>query len=219
MLLETLWAFFEREVFWLPHSQVGVNSLFNPYSDLIPGVDLPNADHSRRENLHNYLASITEWPHILIIGEAPGWRGCRFSGVPFTSEAQLVSGRTPFPGSQSSLRSSPYSEASATIFWRVMRPYHPQFLVWNCIPFHPFEPGEPLSNRHPTEAEIGNFAPLLARLVSLLAPNQVIAIGKSAERALFLLGMPCFTARHPAHGGSKDFSSKMARILQSSHDQ
>jgi len=190
--------------------------LFNLYYDLIPGVDLPRADQLRRENFYYYLASITEWPQYLVIGEAPGWRGCRFSGIPFTSEAQLVSGVLPFTGKQSSLRSYPNCESSATIFWRVMQPYHSQFLVWNCIPYHPHKLGVPLSNRSPTEAEVRNFAPSLDELISLLAPGQVIAVGKSAQKALTLLGIPCIAVRHPAHGGLKEFSSKMARILQSS---
>ncbi len=190
--------------------------MINPYRDPIPGVDLPNADRLRRENLHNYLASITEWPRYLALGEAPGWRGCRFSGVPFTNEAQLVTGALPFSGSQTSLRASPYCEASATIFWRVMRPYHPRFLVWNCVPFHCHKSGEPLSNRSPTMAEIDDLTPLLARLISLLAPEQVIAIGKSARRALFQLGFHCLEVRHPSHGGSTEFGASMVRILQSS---
>ena len=217
MLLEALWSFFEEDIFWIRSSQDESSLLFNPYQDLIPEVDLPNADQLRRENLYRYLASMSGWPPCLVVGEAPGWRGCRFSGIPFTSEAQLVSSVLPFSGFRSSQRSSPYTEASATLFWRIMKPYHPQFLVWNCIPFHPHQPGVPLSNRAPSEAEIRKFSPSLARLISLLAPRQVIAIGKSAQKALTMLGISCIAVRHPAHGGSKEFGVKMARILQSLH--
>jgi uracil-DNA glycosylase len=217
MLLETIWDFIDREVFKLPPTRYPGRSIINPYHDLIPGIDLPNADRLRRENLHSYLASITEWPRYLAIGEAPGWRGCRFSGVPFTSEVQLVTGLLPFSGIQTSRRTTPYREASATIFWQVMQPYHPRFLAWNCIPFHCHQAGKPLSNRSPGSAEIDIFAPLLARLISLLAPEKVIAIGNSAQRTLSLLGLPYFEVRHPAHGGSKEFGASMARILHSLH--
>jgi len=71
---------------------------------------------------------------------APGYKGCRFSGVPFTSEAQLSSGLLPFKGDRSSCMNQPWSENTATIFWRVMMRYHPDFIAWNCFPFHPHEP-------------------------------------------------------------------------------
>ena len=42
-----------------------------------------------RSRLGTYLASRSGAP-ILLVGEAPGYRGARVSGVPFTSERQLT---------------------------------------------------------------------------------------------------------------------------------
>lgn len=59
----------------------------------------------RRARLRAYLESRADAP-LLLVGEAPGYRGARVSGVPFTSERQLTG-------------SGP-AEATATIVHRVL---------------------------------------------------------------------------------------------------
>jgi hypothetical protein len=59
----------------------------------------------RRARLAAYLESRAEAP-LLLVGEAPGYRGARVSGIPFTSERQLTG-------------SGP-AEATATIVHRVL---------------------------------------------------------------------------------------------------
>lgn len=45
----------------------------------------------RRNNLRLYLNQISQLrPKVLLVGEAPGYHGCRFTGVPFTSEYILL---------------------------------------------------------------------------------------------------------------------------------
>lgn len=66
-------------------------TLFNFYNNDVPGIDIPNGAGTRRENLKTYLGSFPEVPEILIVGEAPGYRGCRFTGVPFTCERKFGS--------------------------------------------------------------------------------------------------------------------------------
>jgi len=212
MLLQTVWDWLEGEVFSLPVETGGSRPLFNPYHGINPAVDQPRADHIRRENLGRYLESFTLWPDWLVIGEAPGWRGCRFSGVPFTSEVQL-SGGLPFCGSPSSLGDQPFAETTATVFWQVMRAYHPRFLVWNSLPFHPHHLGQPLTNRTPTLSEIHLGGEVLRRLVVLVQPQQVIAVGRSAQSALQRLGIAAIALRHPGHGGVKTFEAGMQAIL------
>ena len=97
MLLASVWEWLEIEIFGLP-SITGERALFNFYRDADPAVDRPGAALIRRQNLYRYLASFQTRPLLLALGEAPGWRGARFSGIPFTSEAQLLSGRLPFGG-------------------------------------------------------------------------------------------------------------------------
>jgi uracil-DNA glycosylase len=212
MLLQSIWEWLEGNVFDLPAAISGSRPQFNPYRGVDPAVDRPRADGIRRENLQRYLNSFTLWPEVLVIGEAPGWRGCRFSGVPFTSEAQLIGG-LPFCGAPSSLGDQPHAEATATVFWQVMREYHPRFMAWNSLALHPHLPGLPLSNRTPTPDEIHAHSEALAKLILLIQPRQVVAVGKSALSALQRLGLATEAIRHPGHGGAKTFSAGMQAIF------
>jgi len=90
----------------------------------------------RRARLAAYLESRADAP-LLLVGEAPGYRGARISGIPFTSERQLTG-------------SGP-AEATATIVHRVLAELGlaGQVLLWNVVPTHP---GSATSNRPPTAA-------------------------------------------------------------------
>src|SRR2546428_107536 len=59
-----------------------IGATFNFYREG-GGADL------RRERLHAYLEEHRH-AELLLVGEAPGWRGTRISGIPFTSERQLT---------------------------------------------------------------------------------------------------------------------------------
>jgi len=95
-----------------------------------------------------------------------------------------------------------------------MATHHPHFLAWNCVPFHPHRPGQPLSNRPPTKQEIAKYMPLLEELIALLQPQQVIAVGRSAERALAQIGLTPLAVRHPAHGGAAAFRQGVEEIYR-----
>jgi uracil-DNA glycosylase len=209
MILTNLWNLFENKVFPV-HS---TDTLFNQYNDTDLNVDLPNADKIRRKNLRSYLMSFPKRPSIVVIGEAPGPRGCRFSGVPFTSEAQLCKGILPFKGLQSSINDTPYSENTATIFWKVMLHHFPKFFMWNCVSYHPHKPGEILSIRNPTKNEIVIYSKLLSEILLLIKPKHLVAVGRSAEFALNEIGFPYIYVRHPSCGGAKDFRTSIERIF------
>jgi uracil-DNA glycosylase len=211
MILDDILKLFEEKIF---SASLKDGSLFNQYNDKNLEIDLPDADKIRQDNLRNYLRSFTERPSVIVIGEAPGWRGCRFSGVPFTSEFQLCDNDLPFTGNQSSRNESPYKESTATIFWNFMSDYHTQFFAWNCIPFHPYKSDNPLSNRTPTTREISTYLALLSEIVSFMQPSQIVAVGKSAERSLKNLGIPFSYVRHPSHGGAYEFRIGMERVFR-----
>jgi hypothetical protein len=108
---------------------------------------------------------------------------------------------------QSSKNERPYAEASATIFWRVMYLHHAQFLVWNCLPFHPYQHGKLLSNRSPKRTEIRAYLHLLEGFIEILSPTRVIAVGASAQFALAEVNVDAQRVRHPSHGGSREFQA------------
>jgi uracil-DNA glycosylase len=143
----------------------------------------------RRERLAAYLEARAdaEW---LLVGEAPGYRGARVSGLPFTSERQLT-GAGP-------------AEATATIVHRVLGELGvaERVLLWNVVPTHP---GTATSNRAPTRREVAEgraFADELAR------GRRVIAVGRVAQAAL-----GGDYVRHPSHGGASEFAATLGALL------
>ena len=145
-----------------------------------------------RERLVAYLESRAS-ASLVLVGEAPGYRGARVSGIPFTSERQLTG-------------SGP-AEATATIVHRVLARLgiEEDILLWNVVPTHP---GTETRNRMPTATEIRESK---AFLEPMCRGRCVIAVGRVAEGLLSGAAV-----RHPAHGGAKEFEREMMRLLSSS---
>jgi len=210
MLLEPVWHLLEEQLFT---AEAGPG-LFNPYADRDGAHDQPDAVAIRQANLRQYLAAYTARPDVFLLAEAPGPWGCRFSGVPITSEAQLLDPAFPLSGAQSSARLAPHTEYSANIYWRVMAPYFPRFFTWNSVPFHPFKPGEPFSIRTPKSSEVKAFGGVLHGLLDLLQPTAVLAIGRKAEYALNQIGVTATYVRHPSQGGARLFEAGIHAAFQ-----
>lgn len=208
-MLPTVWALFENHIFPAPSS----DELFNPYSDRRNDLDVPDASTLRRENLRRYLRCFDTAPPLFLLLEAPGPWGCRFSGVPVTSEAQLTDADFPIDGTATSQEEVPITEYSASIFWRVLRPYFPQFFVWNSLPLHPHDPGEPLSIRTPRRSEVQVWHDVLADLLAELAPERTVGVGRKGERALEAVDADPTYVRHPSQGGAKKFEAGMETIV------
>jgi uracil-DNA glycosylase len=209
--LSELAIFFQEKLFPLPSYE----SLLNPYSYQHPNTDQPNAPKIRQRNLLNYLSHFEDKPRYLIIGEAPGPWGCRFSGVPFTSERQLAQGELPFNGKPTSIHNPPVAERSATIFWDTLKPYHQDFLVCNSIPLLPHKPNDPQTLRPPKRTEIREFQFILAFMIEQLQPETILAVGRRAEEALHMLKQPSYYVRHPSHGGKGEFIKTLVEFFPS----
>lgn len=207
-LPDDIWSVFEHRLLSVPSSSLA--ALFNPYNSVDPRADRPDADRIRKANLRRYVDCFAESPRVLLVGEAPGRRGCRFSGVPFTSEQQLVSGEIPFTGAQSSQGSVPFTERSASAVWSVVGDLHPDVFLWNAVPLHPHDPANPTENRTPTVAERRLFLALTDDLLGVLKPTMVVAAGRVAEDALKGRG-PRYV-RHPSRGGAAEFRWGFAEV-------
>jgi hypothetical protein len=186
---------------------------FNPYRNRHPRWDINNAPRIRIENLKNYVDDHSSGVRILLVTEAPGPWGCRFSGVPITSEAQVVDTDFPARGLRTTRRDKPFSEYSASIYWRVLARYYDQIFTWNAVPVHPFHPGRPDSIRPPRQAEINHFLPVLGDVTEWAKPDRILAVGRKAEQALTRLGLQAEYVRHPSQGGSKIFEAGIRRVL------
>jgi hypothetical protein len=193
----------------------------NPYRDARPDLDRPGAARARRRNLEAYLEAVGE-PRILLIGEALGYRGGRFSGIPFTSERQLAGPRRerlPWAGEAPRLRPTGtrpglWREPSATVVWRTLSGRADGVLLWNSFPWHPWGPGGPLSNRRPELRLLRRNLDLLERLLGAHPEALPVAVGRTAERALVDLGVAePGTVRHPAHGGAPAFRRDLKPFL------
>jgi uracil-DNA glycosylase len=141
-----------------------------------------------RDRLARYLEERRDAP-VLLVGEAPGYRGARISGIPFTSERQLT-GAGP-------------AEATATIVQRVLAELGltEHALLWNVLPTHP---GTATSNRAPTRSEVEAGLPFA---LELARGRRVVAVGRIAAAALQAPYL-----RHPSHGGATDFRDGLLQL-------
>ncbi|HEY8132850.1 MAG TPA: uracil-DNA glycosylase [Thermoanaerobaculia bacterium] len=170
------------------------------------------ANAIRRSNLQLYLQQIGN-PRMLLVGEAPSYRGGRLTGIPFTSESimmRLLDGHRGYRKATLGPRLS--TEASATMVWATIQHIEPLPLLWNAFPFHPFVAGNPFSNRIPTTGELLVGAPFLEWLLQLFPIERVVAVGNLAERSLTRLGIEHVKVRHPSQGGKRKFIEGLARL-------
>lgn len=175
----------------------------------------------RRGNLALYLTRLAvRRPGVLLVGEAPGYRGCAVTGVPFTSRAILLDERSPFGlfGAAAGFRIDEEScaarEATATIVWGALGALGQLPLLWNACPFHPHPSGRPAANRAPTAAEVAAGEWAVRELLTLFPVGQVIAVGNRARAALGRWGIPAAAVRHPSHGGKAAFSRELERLFK-----
>lgn len=208
-MLPTVWDLFETHLF--PASST--DELFNPYRDRHAPLDVAGAPARRRDNLRAYLRCFDDAPPLFLLLEAPGPWGCRFTGVPITSEAQLVDPDFPIEGTPTRRQDEPTSEYSASIFWRVLQPHFPHFFVWNSLPLHPHDADDPLSIRTPRRTEVRAWSDLLRGLLDALDPDRTIGVGRKGERALTEVGADPTYVRHPSQGGAIKFESGMNAVV------
>jgi hypothetical protein len=169
----------------------------------------------RRANLQRYLQdTYARQPKIALIGEAPGYKGMRLSGVPLMSRRMLIQGIPSLGmfGAERGYQDVPepgferiQSEQSGTIAWTALAELGLVPIIWAAFPFHPHEHEKPLTNRTPRRTEVKAGAAFLLELLDLFKPQKVIAFGSVAFGSLTELGVPCVKIRHPAQGGKNDF--------------
>src|ERR1700677_2249195 len=151
----------------------------------------PYRSRQRRQTLEPYLAALLAWPYSghLLVGEAPGERGCARTGIPFTDERLLRAGLHPFLRSlQPAVRvAGSTAENTAGIVWQHLHDCGHVPAFWNAVPFHPRAPTK--ANRAPTAGELVAGQAYLRQLLDVLAPHSVIAVGRTAELALHRLGL------------------------------
>jgi hypothetical protein len=219
----------ERFVGLLKQSPPG--AVFNPWWQVDKENDIGrNGPVIRRKHLRAYLHKRLGNVKLAVIGEALGYRGGHFSGIPMTSERMLLGkkrddGIAPehvFSGmahrtSKPRICSDGFSEPTATIVWSELlrlglKPE--QFVLWNAFPWHTFDSRRGmLSNRMPNKSERAAGLPVLKAFLELFSCDQVVALGKIAAAQLEDLNVNAHCIRHPASGGAKLFRQQIAKVV------
>ena len=177
-------------------------------------------NHVTSNNLKLYLEYIYKRkPKYLFVGEAPGYKGCRITGIPFTSEYILthnfnngIFGKE--NGYQIINHNKPNKEPTATIIWEVFNKKEIIPCFWNAFPFHSFKNGNCNSNRKPEGNELEIGKKYLEELIDILdiKRENVIAIGNTSYKLLKKDNVNCLKLRHPSNGGKQEFILGIEKI-------
>ena len=184
-----------------------------------------------------FLFSRIAGAKYLLVAEAIGYQGGRFTGIALVSERILlghhksIKPNVILPDYQGQRTSNPgydglkntqkhlgFTEPTATIVWGevIKSSVSPeQVMTWNMFPFHPFAQNRgPLTNRTPTTMELEVGAYYTKMLLTLLPKVTVVAIGRKAGRTLDTMGIKNTPVPHPANGGAGRFKEAIKKVLE-----
>ena len=204
------------------------NNSFNPYYAGCPNGPL------RLANLKAHLRNLLQHdatPPMLIL-EAPGYRGCRLTGLPVTSrklirlaqqaDASDVLTESIYPPflardvvmTEEDGFDDVRGEQSATILWTIMHELDTVPFIWNACPFHPHKPDQPRTNRKPRRPELDAGQVFLRRMIDIVQPDVLVGVGRVAQDSLRRIGYADVAqVRHPAQGGKNAFVAGMRALF------
>lgn len=203
-----------------------IEGVFNPWLDQDHEFDSGDIDapEIRRQNLRRYLTPRISTAKWLLLAEAPGYNGCKFSGIPMTSERQIIE-RTEdiFPGLSrhsdisaclTSKSVEGRTERTASIIWGIMLDklkINPlDFVLWNSFPCHPYKYENRLTNAKPTKSMIETHKYVINEVINIFSDCRVIAMGDVAKS----MGLnPYAFTRHPSYDFKRVFPKQLHHAL------
>lgn len=212
------------------------DTVVNPYAVYREGIDsLEGSSATRLAHLRHYLNHRLDTAQMLLIAEAPGYQGARFSGLAMTCERTLLGHRDNVatadvlgegiqPVRTSHLLACRYAtqrnqgiaEPTAAVVWGeiMQRGLARQIVLWNAFPFHPHNPDVPLSNRTPSAQEVEDHSQILVEFLGLF-PNaqRIVAVGNTARDLLAQKEIDAPLVRHPANRGTNLFRQQINQIF------
>ncbi|WP_234824689.1 uracil-DNA glycosylase [Sinorhizobium medicae] len=204
-----------------PHSftaalaELELPNVFNPYRECCATHDRVDAAHIRRGNFERCLEAALE-AHVdtIWIARDLGYRGGRRTGVPLTDEVHLNDASRLLRGGrlEKATTGPVVAERTAAVVWNMLSTIDEPAVLWNVFPLHPYEAGDPFSNRCHTRKERDIAWPFLTALIAMIKPRRIVAIGRDAGLALDGINVPVSTVRHPSYGGQADFISGLRKI-------
>lgn len=194
-------------------SEVMLEDVFNPYSQICDIHDRPDAAQLRCSNLLRSIERAVELRVKTIwIARDLGYRGGRRTGLALTDECHLSSFRA-LLGDVSVEKATigpEIGERTAGTIWRMLSKIGEPVFLWNVFPLHPHDKSDPMSNRCHTARERKACAHFLHDLVSMLKPEKIVAIGADAHKAALDIGVTTLRVRHPSYGGQNDFVNQIS---------
>lgn len=176
----------------------------------------------RRKNLEIYLKRMQELqPRYLLVGEAPGYKGCKLTGVPFSCE-ELLMIQEPHPvlGIEHKYQcfhtENLEKERSAQMVWTELNKYSEVPLIWNIFPYHPHKANHPNSNRAPRVSELRMGQAFIQRLVKIYPITHLAAVGRKAHQGILEMDISPIEVqyiRHPSYGGKNDFVKGLEKFM------
>ena len=130
-------------------------------------------NHKQQENLKKFLTKYGESAKYILIGEAPGRKGCVKSGVPFCDCNTLQHLLEEQESKENNIK-----ETSAQ---RIYKTFGNNFIAWNVFPIQPCK--ENGTNRTPKKEELNKGAKYLKDFLDIFLTN-----GKSEKKIIILFG-------------------------------
>ena len=161
----------------------------------------------RRHNLNLYLNYMkTQKPKVILVGKAPGPKGCGLTGIPFTSEFILANNiffaNRDFQFINKELQKGP----SATMVWDCLEKHESKPLIWNIYPFYPH-------GKNPNKDEINFGREFLFDLLKMFSIEKIAAVGRDAQSGLKGSDLSYQYVRNPANGGKAEFNKGIDEIM------
>lgn len=177
----------------------------------------------RRANLSIYLHRMQELtPKLLLVGEAPGYKGAKLTGVPFsceellmTSDSHGVFGRR-FQYQCVHQQGEFEKERSAIMVWEELNRYQEIPLIWNIFPYHPHPLNQPFANRGPRVSELRAGQVYIQKLLQIFPITRIAAVGRKAYQGLEEMNISNISlqyVRHPSYGGKRDFVKGLENFM------
>ena len=191
--------------------------VFNPWRqcdarDRSPRREMPKL---RRDNLAAYVDARRRSARFMLMGEAPSHRGCRFSGIAFCSETELLRkrdlvARRDLILTSKDAQTKPQRERSAHVIWDEIERAGCAYdvVLWNAFPWHPHPVDSISANRKPRISEVEHGREAMRALMGCFTHKlEIFAVGKVAEEALGRWEeFECAGyIRHPSQGGEARF--------------
>lgn len=185
---------------------------FNPYTDRCAIHDYSNAPHIRKAVLRKMLTAASQAPiDSLWLGRDLGYKGGRRTGLALTDDNHFAQHLARWGiNATRPTKGQAVPERTAQVIWSVLASIPRPVFLWNVFPLHPHRANEPFSNRAHNTYERQAGEELLAGLIKMLRPKQIIAIGKHAQHSAQNLnsGLDIIQLRHPSYGGQSEFLAR-----------